>query len=295
MIPEYPKFKNLEIADFEIVTKYLNASPRSICELNLANLFIYRNFDRAQLTMINENLCLLISPMHEAPYFLEPLSQHKLSSTIETCLNLTGKLSRLSKRFCESLSKDEYRCKYLRNQSDYIYLREDLANLEGKKFDGKRNHLKRFLKHFPDYQFVPLKAEHAVQALKLFEEWAGHKKETRFFTKFSYNSQKKAIEEAFGQFDKLNCKGGMLFAEDSVKGFILGTANPNMISVHFSYGKPQTAGVFQMLIKEACEKTFNSFKYINLEQDLGIPGLRKAKLSWHPKKLEEKFEIKPLH
>ena len=67
-----------------------------------------------------------------------------------------------------------------------------------------------------------------------------------------------------------------------------------MTAVHFSYGHPDAPGIAQLLLWEGCNKLFTNSAYVNLEQDLGIPGLRKAKLSYHPLRLERKFEIKPI-
>lgn len=299
MLPEYPKLKNLEISDLKTIEKHLKLAPRSICELNVANFIIWKDFDRAQLTLINKNLCILINPLNEAPYFLEPFGNNQPTETLETCLNHTQKMSRLSENYTAEVKKlcatDKIQCSCLRSQFDYVYLTEKLSELKGKKFDGKRNHIRRFLKRYPENKFVSLEPKHKKEAQSLFEEWFKTRRETRHFTKLAYNSQKRAIEMAFLLFDQLNFSGGALFADNKLMGFILGSPlNSEMISVHFAYGNPHIQGSSQLLLREACQKSFAKFKYVNLEQDIGIPGLRKSKLSWQPHKLERKFEIKPV-
>ena len=87
----------------------------------------------------------------------------------------------------------------------------------------------------------------------------------------------------------------MLWSDHKLMGFTIGSrVNPEMISVHFLYGDPEARGSAQAMLWEACNKTYSEFKLIDLEQDLGIPGLRTAKLSYHPLRLEEKFEVKPV-
>jgi hypothetical protein len=182
-----------------------------------------------------------------------------------------------------------------RNQFDYVYLREELAALKGKKFDGKRNHIKRFKVKCPDYRFLPLAPDHKKEALALFDKWFKAREESKYFPRLAYTSQRGAVTNAFSFFDKLNLLGGALFAGGSMKGFTLGSRlNPETVSVHFLYSDPELSGIFQTILWEACNKTYSAFKYMNLEQDLGIPGLRTAKLSYHPLKLEEKFEVKPV-
>ena len=100
---------------------------------------------------------------------------------------------------------------------------------------------------------------------------------------------------AFANFRTLGLTGGALLIDQAMKGFVLGSAlNAETASIHFMYGDPSLQGTSQILLWEACNKTFSKFAYVNLEQDLGIPGLRKAKLSYSPHKLEKKFEIKIL-
>jgi hypothetical protein len=294
MIPEYPKIKLLGSEDLDELKKFIKLSHTAICELNLTNFFIWRDFDKTQLTIINGNLCILVSPPNETQYFLEPLGNNKFQETVETCLRQTNKMSRTSEPFISKLKQDNYRITPLRDQFDYTYSVRKIAELKGKKFDGKRNHIKKFKMRHPDYKFVPLKPELKENAMSLFERWFESRKQSRFFPKLAYDSQKKAVSEAFTNFEKLKLLGGALFIDNSLKGFTLGSKlNRETVSVHLQYGDPAIQGTAQVLLWEACNKVYSHFKYANLEQDLGIPGLRKSKLSWQPIKLERKFQIEP--
>jgi hypothetical protein len=208
-------------------------------------------------------------------------------------MEYTTRLSRISEDLVLRLPKGKYRINCLRNHFDYIYLTKTLAEFKGKRFDGKRNHIKRFKKYFPEYEFIPLTAKYKNEALKLFETWfkskGGPSPETKTL---AHRSQKGALEEAFDHFKDLDLLGGAIINKGRFLGFILGShLNPETISVHFQYGHPEIPGIFPALLHEAAKTTFSSYKLMNLEQDLGLMGLRKSKLSYHPLKLEKKFEV----
>ncbi len=289
MLPEYPKFKDFEIDDL----KKINLN-HNICELAPANLVLWKEFDHPQITLINNNACILISAPNEPPFFLEPIGSHKLIETIKTCLAHSKRLSRISESLINQLPVQEFKIKCLRNQFDYVYLTKKLAELKGRKLDGKRNHIKKFKKRHSDYQFVPLSKESEKDCLKLFENWFAIKKSSRYFPKLAHDSQKQAVLNAFKHFRQLKLQGAGLFVDQKMIGFILGSPlNYETINIHFMYGNPGIQGTTQILLFEACNKIFNHYKYINLEQDLGIPGIRKAKLSYYPEKIEKKYEITP--
>ena len=294
MLPEYPEFRPLELEDKDLLAHHLNLCSRKICELSLANFYIWKDFDQPRFTFINQNLCLLLSSPIESPYFLEPLGKNKLLETVETCLKHAGRISRASEDFVSLLPQKSFKLSEQRHQFDYVYSTKELAELKGRKFDGKRNHIKKFMRRFPAYEFVPLKPEFKEEALELFKRWFELRKASRYFPKLAYTAPLKALDFAFNNFDRLNLSGGALLVEKSLKGFVLGSIlNPETIDIHFQYGHPDLPGISQTLLWEACRKTFAVFTYINLEQDLGIPGLRKAKLSYHPLWLEKRFEINP--
>lgn len=292
MIPEYPKIKPIELDDRSFLLKALDGAPKSICEFAAANLFIWADFDRPEATLINNNLCILINPINEAPYFLEPIGTSKIRETAETCLSHAGRISRTTSLLADILKGKQCHITPMRNQFDYVYLTSELAELKGKKFDGKRNHIKKFQVHNPDYEFLPLSPELKDQALELFEKWFEIRKESRFFPRLAYKYQKTALEKAFSLYRELGLIGGAIISEKKMKGFIIGSRlNKDTACAHFSYGDPLSQGISPILLWESAKGVFGEFKYMNLEQDLGIPGLRTAKLSYNPYRLEEKFNI----
>ena len=292
MIPEYPKFIPLEIGQKGEIAEHLLLTPRDTCELTVGNLFIWNDFDRPQVTAINQNVCVLITPPNEPPYFLEPLGALKLKETVDICLQHTGRISRASEMFVALLPPDTYKLEPLRDHFDYIYETKTLAELKGKKYDGKRNHVKKFAQGNPGYEYRPLDPGHKAEALALFERWFAVREESKYFPRLAYTSQKAAVTAAFDNYTALKLIGGALLVDKQLRGFTLGSpVNPEMISVHFMYGDPALAGIAQTLLWEACNKTYTAYKYADLEQDLGIPGLRTMKLSYQPLKLEKKYEI----
>jgi len=292
MIPEYPRMKPIERNDLEEIKRFLDLSTRSICELSITNLYIWRNFDNPRLTMMNGNLCIFISPPNEPPFFLEPIGSSALKGTADALLERSGRLSRVSEGFLQNLPIKSYKIKCLRNQFDYVFLRSELAELKGKKFDAKRNHIRKFKKRHPDYKYVELTPDHKSEAAGLFEKWFSIRKESRHFPKLAHDSQKKAVSEAFLNFRELDLCGGGIFLKGELICFTLGSGlNRDTVSVHLQYCDPSIQGTAQIILHEACERSYSKYRYVNLEQDLGIPGLRKSKLSWQPVQIMRKFQV----
>src|SRR3989338_9107006 len=131
MIPIFPSFKPLEIGQHAEIAEHLAATPRDICELCVGNLFIWQNFDRPRVTLINENVCATINPPNEPPYYLEPFGANKLKETVDICLKHAGRLSRASEMFIALLQENTYKIEPLRNHFDYIYGTKAMAELRG--------------------------------------------------------------------------------------------------------------------------------------------------------------------
>ena len=132
-LPNYPKFKQLSLEDLPQIKERLQAFAPTVCELSLANLFIYQGSDKTQFTLINGNLCFLVSPPNEAPFFLEPIGQERLLDTVDVCLAHTKKLARVSEKPVHLLPLKKYKISCTRSHFDYLYLTQELAELKGKR------------------------------------------------------------------------------------------------------------------------------------------------------------------
>jgi len=293
MIPIYPQFKDISIDDISDIAKILEPYHPTICELNPANLIIWQEFDQPKITLINNNLCVLICAINDDCFFLEPIGKNEIIDTIDICLEHCHKMSRLSEQFVSQLSVDKYKLKELLDQNDYTYKIKDLAELKGRSFDGKRNHINSFKKRHLNYNYSNLSKNDQDAAYALFDKWFGPKKEATLLPQIAYSAQKRALKNAFKYFSELKLSGAKITIEEKLIGFILGSQlNSNTFNAHFQYSDPEYKGASQVLLWEACNKTIGHYERINLEQDLGIAGLRKAKLSYYPDKIEKKYELK---
>ncbi|MFC1755562.1 DUF2156 domain-containing protein [Thermoproteota archaeon] len=293
MIPDYPALKTLTCEDFPILKQYLDAYAPQICELSPIVLEIWREIDHPKLTMLNGNLCISISPENMTPFFLEPIGQTKLIETVTQLLQDHGRLSRVSQRVADQLSgKHEFSITPLRDHFDYMYKTQVLSDLKGRQYDGKRNHINKFKRAFSHYEFIPITRDFKDAALAVLDEWHANKKERHEHYYISYLFQRIALEHVFKCFDKYSVMGEYIQTDQGIKGFMLGSPlNADTCCAHFQYGLYDAPGIFPVLLQQFCKQVKDKYTFINLEQDMGIPGIRKAKLSYYPIELIMKYEV----
>lgn len=292
MIPDFPELKPVELEDKEEVQNYLELFPPDICELTFANIYIWRDWEKPHLTKINGNLCVRCSPPDEPAYFLEPVGENKLDETVNLCLSLAPRLSRLSEKFLGKL-QGQYALKEDRDNFDYVYLAGELAELSGKKFDGKRNWIRRFEKQFKS-EVSSVDKSHLEGCLKLVRAW-GEGSEDREEKNGEDNhtgAAVRAMEEALLNVDLFGFSTMAVLINGRVEGFCLGEKlNPETVVVHVEVASRDFPGLYQFLNRECARRAWQQFRYINREQDAGLAGLRRSKLSYHPHQLVKKYDL----
>jgi len=294
MSPVDLSWRPLFLDDLDLLRQALRAKNPEVSELSLVNLFIWQDFDRPQIAQINDFLLLRLNPPNEPPYVLEPLGPEPSSAFLLDILRETGRFSRLPESFLPLLPGSEVVIRENRDQFDYLYWREEMASLRGKKFDGKRNLIRRFQSLCPDYKFQIIDYRWKKEALNFFFSWAGQKGGAGNFSSLSLQDQARALNRTFDLWEMLDLMGAALTCRGEMKGFIIASRlNERTAVVHFLYADLDSSGAPQTLLWEACRQLLVSFPFINLEQDLGLPGLRKAKLSYHPCRLVAKYDVYP--
>lgn len=295
-IPEFPDLKPLEIDDYSMLAERLNRAGSELCDLSPANLFIWRDCERPSLTQIGDCLCILIEPHSLPAYFLEPIGGNGYADAVRRCLTVAGSVSRCSKALVDTLPAQEFDVRPLRDHFDYIYRTQALAELKGKKHDGKRNQIRKFLGSYPDYEFRVFDGSMFAGAVALFEMWGerrGSGDAPAESPSFTHKCQRHALDRAFHDYGRLGLIGGAITVRGELQGFIIASmAQTGTAVVHFQYANAEFSGIYQVLLQDACRSLFAGCELVNLEEDLGLAGLRRTKLSYLPLRLEEKFEIR---
>jgi uncharacterized protein len=295
-IPEFPDLRSLTIDDHKLLAERLSHVESAICDLSPANLFIWRDCEKPSVTQVGSSLCILIEPHSLPAYFLEPVGGSRRTDAVRVCLTRTGCVSRCSKALVDALPAEEYDIRPLRDHFDYIYRTQALAELKGKKFDGKRNQIRKFIGNFPKYELRPLDSSRFSSAMELFRKWGESRGGTGSAAgspSFTVECQRHALEKAFQDYTRLGLAGAGIEVQGELQGFIIASvASHETAVVHFQYANAELSGIYQVLLRDACRLLFAGCAYVNLEEDLGIAGLRRTKLSYLPLRLEEKFEVR---
>ncbi|HHX17764.1 MAG TPA: DUF2156 domain-containing protein [Clostridium sp.] len=269
-------------------------------EMNFTNLFMWRDFYNFEFFEIEEMICLMAFPKEGEPFAYAPIGRYtpeKFKSSInaireyfnERGLNLVFKRVEESKlKFFENYIDGQIKIEYDRDNSDYIYLSEDLINLKGRKYHSKRNHINNFLKTY-EYEYVELNDTYIGEALKVDEEWYLNKSDGENIDMYP---EKLANREVLKNYSKLDCKGALIKVNGKFEAYTVGEIIKNHYAViHIEKANSDIKGLYTFINQKFCERELGSGIYINREQDLGIKSLRRAKSSYNPIKYINKYTI----
>ena len=171
---------------------------------------------------------------------------------------------------------------------DYVYEVEKMATLAGKKLHAKRNHINRFKEANPGWVFEPITLDTLPECMEMTQEWV-----RQHPNQAGYASELYAFHRAFSNFEALGLEGGLLRAGGRVIAFTMGEPlNSDTYIIHFEKAFPHIQGAYPMInqaFAQHIQKTHPQLKYINREDDMGIESLQKAKRSYYPAFLLEKY------
>ena len=176
-----------------------------------------------------------------------------------------------------------------RDNFDYLYLRQELAELAGNRFHKKKNRVNYFAGRY-GHEVELYGRNHLAGSLALLDEWFRVRGEME---SPSVVQEVAATREALELADSLGLAGVVVLVEGVVKAFALGERLNDTTSVcHFEKSGPFLEGISQLVDREFNRLLFTDCLFVNREQDLGEPGLRSAKLSYHPVELVKKFRVR---
>lgn len=199
----------------------------------------------------------------------------------------------LSREDCEELEDElpgRFSYEPFRNDFDYIYRSQDLIQLAGRKYHGKRNHLSQFSRNY-SWSYEDISPENFEDVRKVAREWA---RQNGVDESGGLSSENQAIFKALEFFGPLEFSGGLIRVDEKPVAFTIGEEiNSCCFVLHFEKALEGYTGLYAVINHEFAARRLEKYEYVNREEDMGVEGLRKAKLSYHPAILQEKYVASP--
>jgi hypothetical protein len=171
---------------------------------------------------------------------------------------------------------------------DYIYTVGELTEMRGKKLQAKRNHCNRFISENPDWYTVPVTKDNMDLCREMQAAWQREHDEG-----MAVESEDVALERAFTHFEELELDGLLLSDGSRIVAFSMGTRmNETSYDVHFEKAFADVQGAYAVINREFSRMVaakYPGLQYLNREDDMGLEGLRRAKQSYQPTILLQKF------
>ncbi|MBE0600925.1 MAG: DUF2156 domain-containing protein [Firmicutes bacterium] len=269
-------------------------SPRESLEYNFTTAFVWRNSYCHHIARMGDYFLLRANPLH--PAYLFPAGQGPLEPVIRALAEDAQTLGFPlvfntvlldTKETLETLFPGKFAFEPCRDGADYIYETQALAELTGKKYGAKRNHINRFLENHPGWQYEPLTAENFDDVRKMNTLWC---LQNGCDEDMAISDEYCAVESAIRHFDELGLVGGLIRTEGRVVAFSIGEPlNDDTFLVHFEKAFADVQGAYPMINQQFVQRNCMRYPFVNREEDAGIKGLRRAKLSYHPVRLVDKY------
>ncbi|MFZ5966998.1 MAG: DUF2156 domain-containing protein [Bacillota bacterium] len=289
----------ITIGDKELFQQYITSFPYQVSDINFASIFIWKDLYELRYDVIHGLLCIS-GKYYDEPFIFPPLTKEVYSiDQLAKTLNALKALSNhpLKIKFAPAHVVDILKAsdqfvfdiKEDRNNFDYIYAVKDLSELKGRKLHSKKNHLNYFKKNIP-HLYTPLEDTHIEGCLALTRSL----KEGDYsdFEKLLLCNEEKAIARAFEYWHELNLFGAVILIEDKIEAFTIGEAlSHDTVVVHIEKANPDIKGLYQAINQMFCSDACINFPFVNREEDMGFPNLRKTKESYQPVKLLDKYDV----
>lgn len=298
------KFHLLTIEHKEIFDKYLSADNLALSDINFTNCYMWRHAREISFAEVAGNLIIKTQYQSQEPFVFYPIGGGDKEASLECLreyfgsLNLVCSIRSLSKEQAKQLQQI-YPLAHIqqnRDRFDYIYNVSELMALSGRKYHKKKNHLNSFLQEYPQFVFESISASNIAQIQETYTTW--YEANPNKNEGLSYELL--GINDALNAYERLALRGGVIKIDGQIAAFSFGEDIPCVLEnegisgrvavIHIEKAHSQYRGIFQAINQQTLTHCFKECAWVNREEDLGIEGLRKAKLSYQPAFLLEKFE-----
>lgn len=292
--------KKLEAEDYKNLKKFFEYRDSGICDSMFIDNYMWSDYYNSHYFTDDKGLYWVLNMRGE--YFsILPMSK---AEDLKECFD------RLVKFFNEELKvklkiyiadeegvnildlKNGFDVNENRDYFDYVYSGELLRTLKGKKMHKKKNHLNSFLKDYDGrYEYKKVCCEKRSEIKEFLDEWYKNKKSDDIYNRLE--QEYKGILKVIDNCGKLDFKMGAVYIDDKIQAFTLGSYSKNndMLYVHVEKANPEFRGLYNYINQQFLINEYPEVTLVNREDDMGLEGLRAAKLSYRPIYLAKKYSI----
>ncbi len=295
------ELQEISIDKKEEINRFLNRRCSQNSEFTFTNLFMWRKSYDIRYVILDDMLCLM--PQHiggprsatfPIGFINDDGTERDIRPVIERLIDdcrergFAPLLRLYDERTLQKLL-DTFPGKFLIsediNNFDYVYRVEDLIKLSGKKYHSKKNHVNKF-KSLYSWSYQSLSQDDSQECLSLFDRWHENKGEEAF----GLSEEREAVQELFRNWSFLDVRGGCIRVDGKMVAFSVGEPLCGKTAViHLEHADTDYQGSFAMINQQFLEHEWQDFEFVNREEDMGIPGMRKVKESYRPAFMVKKY------
>ena len=290
-------FHKIELADWEWIATYCRQSDTRQLNYCFEVLFLWR--DICDFEVAEQDGFLFIKTFHLSKHnFLFPLGEGDLKAALEVmeaysaekgCEFQLFQINERQKTQIEQLYPERYTFEPSRDEFEYLFESERLANLKGKKLQPKRNHINYFTQH-NDWSFDVMTEDDILEVMMFSHRWDNS---VDISVGSALNMENSALMNVFESFSCLHLQGGILRVEGRIVAFAIGCPlSSDTYLILFEKAEASARGAYAMINREFVRCFCADFQYVNRAEDNGDEGLRQAKLSYYPDILQEVFVMR---
>lgn len=292
------EFKDFSLNDKELFDRYLKPYRFETSTYTFTTLLVWRKACEIQYDIYRDALIMKRMGHDGTTTFMQPLGYRKedlkdIISKLQAYReenNMDYLLKDVEVPFAEEFREaigDNFLIEEDRDNFDYVYDRDKLVSLSGKILHKKKNHYNYFVKNYnyKDFRITSDNIEPIVEAAK---NWC-KRHSCRGYLLYELRS----IIELLNNLDKLNLVGMAVSVDDKIVAFTIGEkVNSDTAIIHVEKADSEIRGSYNYVNRAFAEKYLEGIKWVNREEDMGIEGLRHAKMSYAPEKFAKKYTIK---
>ena len=294
-------FQSPQFEDREWAQPLLAAEASPACEYNFANIYLWSRAYPQKIARLGDRLLVRIQGSLGLCY-LYPAGSGPLAPAVDAlAADAAGNgvpltlvcVTEEQRTALEAACPSRFAFEEDRDGFDYLYDVNRLADLPGKKLHAKRNHIRRFDERFPDWLLEDITPANVPECVALERQWAAIRQEEAGEDVNTVSEETIALIESLYHMDKLGLEGALIRADGSPVAFSLGGfLTPEVFDVNFEKSFGDIQGAYPAINRELARiirSRHPQVKWFNREDDLGLEGLRKAKLSYYPDILLTKY------